>query len=242
MIDTPLRARPAITSASRSNSLGVRLEVGSSMAMTRASSSRARAISTICRWATLSDLIGTSGRMAGSSGASAAAALRSCSRRSTKPPRVRARPRNMFCATVSSGTCWSSWWIMAIPARRASSGVLSESTRPSTAMVPLSGFITPDIVRISVDLPAPFSPRSACTSPGRTRSDMSLSAFTAGKLLLSPSRWRRSEGSGIVGHRARGSRPPEAAGREVTGSSWRPAEGQRARRRPGPCSAPHCPW
>ena len=26
------------------------------------------------------------------------------------------RPRNMFCATVSSGTCCSSWWIIAIPA------------------------------------------------------------------------------------------------------------------------------
>ena len=109
------------------NSLGVRLDVGSSMAITRASSRRARAISTIWRWATFNVL---DGRVRADPRHRAArarpAARRSCSRRSTKSePLVSGRPRNMFCATVSSGTCWSSWWIMAMPARRASTGVLS---------------------------------------------------------------------------------------------------------------------
>src|SRR4051812_34237396 len=46
-------------------------------------------------------------------------------------------------------------------------------------------------------------------------SDISLSARTAGKVLVSPSRWRRSEGSGMV----------ETAAREEADRARRPAGG-----------------
>src|SRR5689334_20776688 len=39
---------------------------------------------------------------------------------------------------------------------------------------------------ISVDLPAPFSPRSACTSPRRTSNDTSSLATTPGNSLRMP--------------------------------------------------------
>src|SRR4051794_27160989 len=40
------------------------------------------------------------------------------------------------------------------------------------------------MIFISVDLPAPFSPRTACVSPGCTVSDTSLLATTEGKRLV----------------------------------------------------------
>ncbi len=36
---------------------------------------------------------------------------------------------------------------------------------PSTSRLPVSGVIMPKIMRMSVDLPAPFSPTMAWTSP-----------------------------------------------------------------------------
>src|ERR1700741_861666 len=40
------------------------------------------------------------------------------------------------------------------------------------------------MILIRVDLPDPFSPSSACTSPGRTSNETSSSAQTPGKNLL----------------------------------------------------------
>ena len=71
MIETPCAASSAMRTARRSNSAGVRLEVGSSMARTLASSIMARAISTIWRWATLRVRMGAAGSIVGSSGARA---------------------------------------------------------------------------------------------------------------------------------------------------------------------------
>src|SRR5215813_2427273 len=42
----------------------------------------------------------------------------------------------------------------------------------------------PAMIFMRVDLPAPFSPMSACTVPRSTRSETSSSAATPGKLLL----------------------------------------------------------
>ena len=53
----------------------------------------------------------------------------------------------------------------AIPSERASAGVMCGTARPATASVPASGCSAPVMILISVDLPAPFSPTSACTSP-----------------------------------------------------------------------------
>src|ERR1700751_747256 len=48
----------------------------------------------------------------------------------------------------------------------------------------------PEMVLTSVDLPAPLSPTSATTSPGRTSKSTSWSACTGPKRLLTPSRAR----------------------------------------------------
>ena len=49
---------------------------------------------------------------------------------------------------------------------------------PSTVIVPASALTTPDSTMISVDLPAPFSPISACTSPAAMPMLTPLSART----------------------------------------------------------------
>src|SRR6202035_2891624 len=50
-------------------------------------------------------------------------------------------------------------------------------------MAPESARNTPAATPISVDLPAPFSPTMACTSPGMIKTSTPLSAFTGPKLL-----------------------------------------------------------
>src|ERR1051325_3123839 len=49
-----------------------------------------------------------------------------------------------------------------------SSGLDGEYARPSISMMPWSGLSAPAITFINVLLPAPFSPMSACTWPGRS--------------------------------------------------------------------------
>ncbi len=58
--------------------------------------------------------------------------------------------------------------------------------RPVNLQAPASGRCTPSMMRISVDLPAPFSPTSASTSPARMPSDTSDSACTTPKRLETP--------------------------------------------------------
>src|SRR5262252_6544245 len=61
-------------------------------------------------------------------------------------------------------------------------------SRPSKRIVPASGAITPPIIIIRVDLPAPFSPMSATISPRWTSRSTSSSAVMPGKRLPMPSR------------------------------------------------------
>ena len=49
---------------------------------------------------------------------------------------------------------------------------------PSNTIDPVSGDEAPEAIFISVDLPAPFSPRSACTSPASTSNETSVRAAT----------------------------------------------------------------
>ena len=68
---------------------------------------------------------------------------------------------------------------MAIPRSWASAGVRLLDGLPSNddrAVVRAS--VAPEATFISVDLPAPFSPSRACTSPGSTSNETSVSAAT----------------------------------------------------------------
>src|SRR4051794_10310613 len=64
----------------------------------------------------------------------------------------------------------------AIPSERARAGVLRETSAPRTISVPESGVTAPVTILIRVDLPAPFSPTRAWTSPLRKSNDTPLSA------------------------------------------------------------------
>ena len=174
----------------RSVSCAVRAAVGSSITSTRASSARALAISTRWRLPTDSDptTVSTPMSCAPSCASSSAARVRMASQSMRKPDRKGAWPRKMFSATVRSGNCSSSWWMVAIPRRWACAGPSSATRCPSISMWPASGVCTPARTLIRVDLPAPFSPSRAWTSPARRSKLTSVSAATPGKPLLTPAR------------------------------------------------------
>jgi len=92
--------------------------------------------------------------------------------RSTRPPTIGSRPRKTFSAMVRSGSSRISWWISPIPAVSASAGDWGAYGAPRQVMVPLVGRMAPAMMFDRVDLPAPFSPSSATTSPGRTSRSM----------------------------------------------------------------------
>src|ERR1051326_900811 len=59
----------------------------------------------------------------------------------------------------------------------------STTSKPPTFTVPLVGGMKPVIIRIVVDLPAPFGPRKPNTSPRSTAKEMSLTASFEPKAL-----------------------------------------------------------
>ena len=63
---------------------------------------------------------------------------------------------------------------------------------PARRTAPLSGEYTPVMTLISVDLPAPFSPIRAWTSPARRVKSTSWSARTPGNDLVTPETARTS--------------------------------------------------
>ncbi len=73
----------------------------------------------------------------------------------------------MLSATERSGISESSWKMQTIPARLAAGGSAIVTSLPVRRMVPESGCTTPETILISVDLPAPFSPRMAWIEPWR---------------------------------------------------------------------------
>src|SRR5450432_3847931 len=68
-----------------------------------------------------------------------------------------------------------------MPRAKASRGERNTTASPSTAIVPSSGRSSPDRILISVDLPAPLSPRRQTTSPGLTSRLTSRIAITLPK-------------------------------------------------------------
>jgi hypothetical protein len=113
----------------------------------------------------------------------AAASLRS--RRRAINVAASAWPRKTFWATSSCGARLSSWLTRPMPSDSAWRG-LPIAVRPKSAMTtsPASGAITPKRIFISVDLPAPFSPSRACTSPAKMSKLTEVKASTPAKDLL----------------------------------------------------------
>src|SRR5699024_5619458 len=189
---TPWALRSSTTRNRASISRPVSAAVGSSRMSRRASWERALAISTSCWRAMPSSPTGRSRSTSRPIFSSASAAMRCMARRSSMPSRLGVRPRVMFSATLSWGTRFSSWWMVAMPWRSAALTSGSWTGAPSIRIRPPSGWWMPDIVLISVDLPAPFSPRRTSTSPARTWTVTSSITVTGPKDLLTPSRVSRA--------------------------------------------------
>src|SRR4051812_20214309 len=87
-------------------------------------------------------------------------------------------------------------------------------------MLPSSGLWKPQMIFISVDLPAPLSPSSPSTSPLRRCRLMSRSATTGPKRLATCSRRRTSSGAPVGAT----TRPPVVSGSDTTGPLPHPAD------------------
>src|SRR5262249_48915924 len=111
----------------------------------------------------------------------------------------------------------------AIPASWAAPGPFSTVGFPSTVSWPSSGWYTPARIFTSVDLPAPFSPTSACASPPYRSIDPSTIACTAPNDFIAP----RSDSSGAPSSPAE--EPGEDCAAESRVEGWvvgvSPAEG-----------------
>jgi hypothetical protein len=174
-IATP-RSRIRLTVAKRLiTSCGDSAAVGSSMIKRRALVDSAFAISSSCRSATPSPRTGVSGPKSTPSSSRMIWTFERICDQSTDPTRPRGcRPANTFSATVRSGKTVGSWYMATKPSRCAASGSPIRRGSPSTTMSPASGWTTPVRILTRVDLPAPFSPTSACTvafSIGKLTSD-----------------------------------------------------------------------
>jgi len=81
-----------------------------------------------------------------------------------------------------------------MPRRSASTGPVNRTGSPAIATAPRVGARWPDKSLMRVDLPAPFSPITAWTSPALNDSETSLSTSTAPKLMVRP----RASSTGAV--------------------------------------------
>ncbi|OJV02785.1 MAG: hypothetical protein BGO06_06560 [Shinella sp. 65-6] len=151
--------------------------VGSSIRMSFGCRAKALASSIICQSDTGRSLSRARTGAAEPSSASRSFARISIALRSVKGPRVISRPRKTFSDTVRCGARQNSWCTITMPARSAACSV-SGAGMPSSSIVPEDGGASPAAMRMRVDLPAPFSPTSASTSPGLTTRSIPLSTGT----------------------------------------------------------------
>ena len=180
---TPLALSSAITFRRRAVSEAVRLDVGSSMMTMRASSDSALMISTSWRWASERSATGVSASKSQPSRRSSGATFALIAVRSISfngPPKTGSRPIITLAATSRLSKRLSSWCTKAMPAAMAPATVSEPCATPSMRITPSLGSTTPPRIFIRVDLPAPFSPISARTSPRSTRRPTRSSAFTPG--------------------------------------------------------------
>src|SRR3954452_3125162 len=87
-----------------------------------------------------------------------------------------------------------------MPSERAWSTDLSSTSSPLMISRPSSGFWKPEMVLISVDLPAPLSPSRPSTSPLPRCRLISRSAVTGPKRLATPSTRRTSSDAAATAH------------------------------------------
>src|SRR4051812_46004323 len=87
-----------------------------------------------------------------------------------------------------------------MPSERAWSTERSSTSSPLTTRRPSSGFWKPEMILISVDLPAPLSPSRPSTSPLPRCRSMLRSAVTGPKRLATPSMRRTSSGTAPLPH------------------------------------------
>src|SRR5215212_1533739 len=106
--------------------------------------------------------------------------------------------------------------MIATPASRDAAGPCRTTSRPSIRSVPESGRCTPPRIFTSVDLPAPFSPTSACASPPYRPIETSSSAWIAPNAFDACRRERIGEGS-VIAVREEGV-PKHSAGTPRAGS------------------------
>ena len=85
----------------------------------------------------------------------------------------------MLSRTLRFGARQSSWWMMEMPRSRASVEEEKATGSPSRMISPEVGRMTPERTFISVDLPAPFSPKSVVTWPRWMSKFTPLSAWMA---------------------------------------------------------------
>src|SRR3954451_5114442 len=159
---------------------------GSSSRMMSASECTVRAMAIAWRWPPDSRATGTfsRGTLTPISSSASRVSLRILRRaRNGNGLWTCSRCRNMFCCTSSWLTSARSWYTQSIPSERAWSTDLSSTSSPLTISRPSSGFWKPEMILISVDLPAPLSPSSPSTSPLRRCTLMSRSAVTGPKRL-----------------------------------------------------------
>ena len=156
MTETPRAFRCDTKVKKCSFSSGVSDAVGSSKMMILALFLTALAISIICFFAAPSRLTTVSGSTSNCKD------WKNCCA-SILMRRIRLNafscPRKRFCAAVIVGTRLFSWKTIAMPRLRASTGVWGLISKPSRSIFPAFSVTTPAMTFVSVDLPAPFSPK-----------------------------------------------------------------------------------
>ena len=133
-----------------------------------------------------------------------------------------ALPRRTFSSTRQGrARCWCAGTMRPMPSLRHAPGRLAgHVARPPASMRPGVGAISPDSRLTSVDLPAPFGPMTACSSPGAARSTRRARPSGRRNGASGPARehGRRSlrRGSAMP-------RRPSGRCRRLTGAATRPA-------------------
>ena len=164
--------------------------VGSSMMMTRASSDRALAISTICIWPAVRIATGVVGGRSRPTRLSSPAAtcvhLAGGERRGEAAPARRSLPRKMLAAMSRLGASISSWWIRAMPSRLASLDAAERDRLAVDSDLALVGDTRRRGSSSACSCPPRSRPSARALRPAQGEATRPGSATTPGKRLVMP--------------------------------------------------------